>query len=68
MRALLAEGINRPRKGADAGDHPPITPMRAATETELGINPHLHYTYIITMLWQVEQIYCTGINTVYCRQ
>ena len=34
---LLSEGINRPRKGHDAGDHPPITPMRAATEAELGI-------------------------------
>lgn len=33
---MLVEGINRPRKGADAGDHPPITPMRSATEAELG--------------------------------
>ena len=24
------------RKGHDSGDHPPITPMRAATESELG--------------------------------
>ena len=24
------------RKGSDAGDHPPITPMRPATEAELG--------------------------------
>lgn len=37
VKALLSEGINRPRKGHDAGDHPPITPMRAATEAELGI-------------------------------
>lgn len=36
VKALLSEGINRPRKGHDAGDHPPITPMRAATEAELG--------------------------------
>uniref|UniRef100_A0A8B9JZH5 DNA topoisomerase n=1 Tax=Astyanax mexicanus TaxID=7994 RepID=A0A8B9JZH5_ASTMX len=36
VKTLLAEGINRPRKGADAGDHPPITPMRSATESELG--------------------------------
>nr|XP_023502582.1 DNA topoisomerase 3-beta-1 isoform X3 [Equus caballus] len=36
VKRLLAEGINRPRKGHDAGDHPPITPMRSATEAELG--------------------------------
>lgn len=38
MKALLAEGINRPRKGHDAGDHPPITPMRTASEAELGLS------------------------------
>ena len=37
VKRLLTEGINRPRKGHDAGDHPPITPMRSATEAELGI-------------------------------
>ena len=31
VRELLAKGINKPRKGHDAGDHPPITPMRAAS-------------------------------------
>ena len=36
VKALLSEGLNRPRKGSDAGDHPPITPMRAASESELG--------------------------------
>ncbi|XP_035386147.1 DNA topoisomerase 3-beta-1 isoform X2 [Electrophorus electricus] len=36
VKALLAEGLNRPRKGVDAGDHPPITPMRSASESELG--------------------------------
>nr|XP_039318295.1 DNA topoisomerase 3-beta-1 isoform X3 [Saimiri boliviensis boliviensis] len=36
VKQLLAEGINRPRKGHDAGHHLPITPMRSATEAELG--------------------------------
>lgn len=36
VKALLSEGLNRPRKGTDAGDHPPITPMRSASEAELG--------------------------------
>ena len=28
VRDLLSKGINKPRKGHDAGDHPPITPTR----------------------------------------
>ncbi|KAK2522924.1 Top3b [Columba guinea] len=46
VKALLSEGINRPRKGHDAGDHPPITPMRAATEAELGGDGWRLYEYI----------------------
>ncbi|KAI1901120.1 hypothetical protein AGOR_G00056930 [Albula goreensis] len=46
VKALLAEGLNRPRKGADAGDHPPITPMRAASESELGSDGWRLYEYI----------------------
>lgn len=50
VKALLSEGINRPRKGADAGDHPPITPMRAASESELGTavrRPHFIFTHLL---------------------
>jgi len=36
VNELLHNGLNRPRDGTDAGDHPPITPVRAATENELG--------------------------------
>ncbi|KAE8634723.1 hypothetical protein XENTR_v10002414 [Xenopus tropicalis] len=46
VKTLLAEGINRPRKGTDAGDHPPITPMRSATEAELGGDAWRLYEYI----------------------
>ncbi|XP_037679544.1 DNA topoisomerase 3-beta-1 isoform X2 [Choloepus didactylus] len=46
VKQLLADGINRPRKGHDAGDHPPITPMRAATEAELGGDAWRLYEYI----------------------
>ncbi|XP_012321902.1 DNA topoisomerase 3-beta-1 isoform X2 [Aotus nancymaae] len=46
VKQLLAEGINRPRKGHDAGDHPPITPMRSATEAELGGDAWRLYEYI----------------------
>ncbi|CAJ1341010.1 unnamed protein product [Effrenium voratum] len=33
---LLSNGLARPREGVDMGDHPPITPVRAATEGQLG--------------------------------
>eukprot|EP01061_Rhynchopus_euleeides_P005988 TRINITY_DN15065_c0_g1_i2.p1 TRINITY_DN15065_c0_g1~~TRINITY_DN15065_c0_g1_i2.p1 ORF type:complete len:722 (+),score=287.37 TRINITY_DN15065_c0_g1_i2:104-2167(+) len=36
VRKLLEQGITRPKSGVDMGDHPPITPMRYATEGELG--------------------------------
>lgn len=34
--SLLAQGMTKPKGGTDVGDHPPITPVRAATEAELG--------------------------------
>ena len=36
MRELLDNGYTKPRGGTDVGDHPPITPMRPATEAQLG--------------------------------
>lgn len=33
---LLRQGLNRARDGVDAGDHPPITPVRAGTEGQVG--------------------------------
>uniref|UniRef100_A0A672RCY9 DNA topoisomerase n=1 Tax=Sinocyclocheilus grahami TaxID=75366 RepID=A0A672RCY9_SINGR len=51
VKALLSEGINRPRKGVDAGDHPPITPMRAASENELGTTVRLRiFTFTCLIL------------------
>ena len=45
-RALLQAGINRPKKGVDAGDHPPITPCRSAGRSELDGDAHKLYDYI----------------------
>ncbi|CAI5990792.1 unnamed protein product [Closterium sp. NIES-65] len=36
VQSLLQLGPSPPRAGKDEGDHPPITPMRAADEGELG--------------------------------
>lgn len=47
VRSLLIAGINRSRRdGVDAGDHPPITPMRAANANELHGAEWRLYDYI----------------------
>lgn len=46
VRAILSNGINRPRKGHDAGDHPPITPMKLATRNDLDGDAWKIYDYI----------------------
>ncbi|KAK6930656.1 DNA topoisomerase, type IA, central [Dillenia turbinata] len=43
---LLAEGYLKPRLGTDAGDHPPITPVQAATEDMLGNDAWRLYQYV----------------------
>ncbi|XP_052188830.1 DNA topoisomerase 3-beta isoform X2 [Diospyros lotus] len=45
-RTLLSDGYVKPRSGTDAGDHPPITPMRVATEDMLGIDAWRLYQYV----------------------
>ena len=32
---LLNNGIHKPKKGTDAGDHPPITPVKSAGKNDL---------------------------------
>nr|CAD1839134.1 unnamed protein product [Ananas comosus var. bracteatus] len=46
VKALLADGYHKPRQGHDAGDHPPITPMRSATEDTLGNDAWRLYQFI----------------------
>lgn len=46
VQRLLANGYNKPRLGTDAGDHPPITPMRSATEDMLGKDAWRLYQYV----------------------
>ncbi|KAL6259332.1 hypothetical protein P5V15_009247 [Pogonomyrmex californicus] len=46
VRKIIATGINRPKKGHDAGDHPPITPMKNATRNELDGDSWRLYDYI----------------------
>ena len=46
VKRVLAEGLTRPKSGVDMGDHPPITPMRPASEGTLGGDEWRLYEYI----------------------
>ena len=45
-RNLLENGHNKPKKGVDAGDHPPITPVACASQHELGHREWQLYQFI----------------------
>lgn len=47
-QGLLKDGFNNPRKGVDAGDHPPITPVRAALPGQLHAHELKVYDYIVS--------------------
>lgn len=46
VKEILSRGVNRPKQGHDAGDHPPITPMKHATRTDLDSEAWKLYDYI----------------------
>ncbi|KDP32568.1 hypothetical protein JCGZ_13118 [Jatropha curcas] len=46
VQRLIVEGYHKPRLGTDAGDHPPITPIRLATEDMLGKDAWSIYHYV----------------------
>ncbi|ONI28983.1 hypothetical protein PRUPE_1G173500 [Prunus persica] len=48
VQRLLADGYQKPRSGTDVGDHPPVTPLRSATEDMLGNDAGRLYEYICT--------------------
>lgn len=47
IRQLIQEGISHPRKGRDAGDHPPITPMKSASREDFDQDHWRIYEYIM---------------------
>lgn len=47
VRDLLSSGMNKPRKGKDVGDHPPITPTKLATRNQLEGDAWRLYDYIV---------------------
>ncbi|KAJ8949800.1 hypothetical protein NQ318_000498 [Aromia moschata] len=46
VKEILSSGVNRPKSGHDAGDHPPITPMKTASRNELDGDAWKLYDYI----------------------
>ena len=47
VKELLSKGLNKPRKGHDAGDHPPITPTRAASRDQFDTDTWKIYDYVV---------------------
>ncbi|KAF2364981.1 TOPRIM domain [Trinorchestia longiramus] len=64
VRELLREGINRPKKGHDAGDHPPITPMRLAERHQLDLDSWRIYEYITKHFIGTLMPDCKYLSTV----
>ncbi|XP_053384624.1 LOW QUALITY PROTEIN: DNA topoisomerase 3-beta-1-like [Mercenaria mercenaria] len=64
VRDLLNDGIQKPKKGSDAGDHPPITPMKSATESELGHDAFRLYDYITRHFIATVSPDCRYLQTV----
>ena len=46
VKKLKTEGYEKPRSGHDAGDHPPITPVRSADSQDLGDLEWKIYSFI----------------------
>lgn len=45
-KQVLSQGVNKPKQGHDAGDHPPITPMKLASRNDVDSDSWKLYDYI----------------------
>lgn len=61
--AILQEGIHPPKKGHDAGDHPPITPMRSCQPGELSGDDWRLYDYIVQHFLATVSSDCVYLQT-----
>lgn len=62
VKEILAEGINRPKKGKDVGDHPPITPMKATRRSDLDGDSWKLYDYIVRHFLATVSIFITILD------
>ncbi|KAK8384837.1 hypothetical protein O3P69_014418 [Scylla paramamosain] len=63
VREILRDGIQKPKKGHDAGDHPPITPMRCANRGQFDHDSWRLYEYITKHFIGTLMPDCTYLST-----
>ncbi|KAF0307218.1 DNA topoisomerase 3-beta-1 [Amphibalanus amphitrite] len=63
VRALLEAGLRLPRRGVDAGDHPPITPMRLASRHALDDDSWRIYDYVVRHFIATVHRDCSYLST-----
>lgn len=56
---VIASNMNAPRKGADHGDHPPITPMKLMSKSEALTYLHIRIILICISYLQLVTIVIT---------
>ncbi|ROT81135.1 putative DNA topoisomerase 3-beta-1 [Penaeus vannamei] len=66
VREILRDGIQKPKKGHDAGDHPPITPMRCADRNQLDHDSWRLYEYITKHFIGTLMPDCIYLSTTIC--
>lgn len=66
VQKLLADGYVKPRSGTDVGDHPPITPMRSASEDMLGYDAWRVYQYVCQHFLGTLSPDCKFIRWLHC--
>ncbi|CAG0884439.1 unnamed protein product, partial [Darwinula stevensoni] len=64
VRDLLKQGMTKPRKGSDAGDHPPITPMKLASKVDLETDAWRLYSYVVQHFIGTVSCDCRYLSTV----
>ena len=72
---LRGEGLSKPKKGVDAGDHPPITPVLSASRSDLGDREWKLYQFIArtflgsisedAVFDQVRLLFKVGLNETF---
>ncbi|KAK1389826.1 DNA topoisomerase [Heracleum sosnowskyi] len=63
VQKLLVDGYIKPRSGTDVGDHPPITPMRSASEDMVGYDAWRVYQYVCQHFFGTLSPDCKFIRT-----
>nr|CAG4643714.1 EOG090X00WU [Lepidurus arcticus] len=63
VQILLQQGFKKPRSGQDVGDHPPITPLKLATNRELDSDSWRIYDYIVRHFLATVSADCVYLST-----